>query len=282
MSVNQFQKLSSDNTLYLSEKIKEDGFVIIKNLYSKNILDEARRRLDSFFDSNAKWVGVPQRDVNDKRIYNLVAKDKFFIDFIFNENLLSIMHLFIQDPYYRWLPEGFYNFILNSSSARSSGGALDLHIDSGIPFTGETPLGIVVIASIERSTIENGATFAIKGTHQSGSFTDRSREDFEILNLDPGDVILMDSRVWHGAGKNHINKSRWTINSHFTQWFIKQDIDLPRTINKELFEALSDQEKILLGFSSMPSPDPTVRVNIKTGLDHLTSQEILDLFKTEK
>jgi hypothetical protein len=271
------KKLSKIDLAISCEKIKRDGYVVLKSVYSENKIKEALKLIELYYDKSHLWVGVPNRDSKDKRVYNLASKSKFFVDFIFEENLLSILHIFLQDPYYRWLPEGFYNFILNSSSARSSGEFLELHIDSGIPFRGEVPLGIVVITSLEKTTKENGATIAIKGTHQSGNYTDRTRKDYEVLEIDPGDVIMMDSRTWHGSGSNIVGGSRWTINTHFTQWFIKQDIDLPRSIDGELFKIISDQDKILLGFCSMSSPGADVRVNIKTGLNHLESKEVVGL-----
>lgn len=257
--------------------IKLNGFSIIRKLYSEIEIARALDCLNGDYDESLIWNGVPEINSKDKRIYNLASKNKLYLEIIFNKIILDIIKYFLQDPYYRWLPDDYYNFILNSASARSSGNFLDLHIDSGIPFKGQVPLGIVVITALEKTTKENGATFIMPGTHQSGEYTDRSRKDFEFIELNPVDVIIMDSRTWHGAGENTKNKSRWTINTHFTQWFIKQDVDIPRTIKYEYFNKLTVQEKILLGYCSMSSPDPNLRINIKNGVEFLNSNEIINI-----
>lgn len=258
--------------------LSNNGYTVVRRLHDQKDVSHILNLLESHYDPNKLFSGLPNRDVKDKRIYNLASKHIDFIRFSCEDKLLSLLKPGLQDPYFRWIDDIYCNFIIGTMSARSSGNFLDLHIDSGIPFRGTTPLGYVTIHAIEKTTIENGATFFIPKSHLSGTFTDRSRTDLTYAELNPGDVLIIDSRLWHGAGENLITSSRWTINTHFTQWFIKQDMDIPRTISQEIYEKCSLQEKVLLGFCSLPSPNETERINIKTGIESLKSS-VSDFFK---
>jgi hypothetical protein len=46
-------------------------------------------------------------------------------------------------------------------------------------------------------------------------------------------------------------------------------MNIPKTISNELYRELSDAQKLLLGFCSIPPSDPFERVNTKTGYDFL-------------
>lgn len=254
------------------ENLSELGYTIIKQLHTIDKINQIKSLLIKYHDPAKIWSGVPARDSDDKRIYNLAQKDYQFIQFITNQNLLEILKPGLQDPYYRLIDDSYCNFILNSFSARSSGQFLDLHIDSVIPFKGDHPLGYVAINAIEKTTEKNGATFLIPKSHQSGSYSDRSRKDYVCAELDPGDVLVIDSRTWHGAHKNQTSESRWTVNAHFTRWFIKQDINIPDSLSSNIYSMCSVQQKILLGLCSIPSPSEDVRINIKCGLDILNDK----------
>ena len=63
-----------------------------------------------------------------------------------------------------------------------------------------------------------------------------------------GDLVIWDSRLWHGAKENHSNNDRWSLISTFTRWWIKQNYKRP-LLNKEnnltkLKELYSERKKI--------------------------------------
>lgn len=252
-------------------ELQEQGFTVIRGLHSTEEIKNLKSLLEAYYDASATFSGAPARDQKDKRIFNLASKNHAFIRFICKSVVLELLSD-LQDVHYRWISQNLWNFIINSSSARSSGDFLDLHIDSGFPFLGNNPLGFVVINAIDSSSVLNGTTFLTPGSHHSGTFTDRSTNNIVHIALDPGDVAILDSRIWHGAGENTSGESRWTINTHYTRWFFKQDMDIPRTISQEIFEMCTEQEKILLGFCSIPSPGEHDRINIKCGVEFLKSQ----------
>lgn len=258
------------NSVEIHEKqIRTEGYTIIRNFIKSNDVDKFLSLLNNYYDPNIKWPGLPDRDSLDKRLFALPSLDKNFTDLVTDPFIQNILKPLLNDPYYRLIPKEYPNFIINSCSARSSGEFLDLHIDSIFPFLGNIPLGIVSIFAIEDCNVDTGCTFGVPGSHKSGKFTDRSYSKLENFLLKPGDCLLLDSRLWHGARENKSQKSRWTINCHYTQWFVKQDHDLTKMIPADIYKNLSIEQKILLGFCSISSPNPKKRINIKTGLDKI-------------
>jgi len=176
---------------------------------------------------------------------------------------------FLNDKYYRFISEEEPNYILNYFNARSSGNKLDLHIDSHIPYIGEHIFMMQVVFLLEKSTIDNGCTIVVPGSHNSGEYTDRSIEKVTFLEGEPGDMIIWDSRLWHGTTENITSNTRWAIVSTFSQWWIKQANDIPKGLENQVYKTLTDKQKQLLGFLSLPPKEPTERVNTKCGYDFL-------------
>ena len=58
-------------------------------------------------------VGLPKRDLRDLRVYNLPERDKIFIDLISDYNIEKILKPFLNDPYYRMLPDKYPNYIIS-------------------------------------------------------------------------------------------------------------------------------------------------------------------------
>ena len=202
-------------------------------------------------------------------MYGLHNLDKIFIDLIYSNEIESILKPFLNDKYYRFIPEEEPNYILNYFNARSSGNKLDLHIDSHIPYVGEHIFMMQVVFLLEKSFKDNGCTIVVPGSHNSGKYTDRSIEKVTYLEGEPGDMIIWDSRIWHGTTENITSNTRWAIVSTFSQWWVKQANDIPKGFKESIYKTLSDKQKQLMGFCSIPPEDPTERVNTKCGYDFL-------------
>ena len=257
----------------INKEIINYGYTIVKNFLKNDTVVELKKIIEKRYNENIEsqinYQGTPERDSNDRIVYSLQNLDKKFIDLISSSEIESILKPFLNDKYYRFIPEEEPNYILNYFNARSSGSKLDLHIDSHIPFVGENIFMIQVIFLLEKSTIDNGCTVVVPGSHNSGKYTDRSIEKVTSLEGEPGDMIIWDSRIWHGTTENITSNTRWAIVSTFSQWWVKQANDIPRGLENYVFKTLTDKQKQLLGFLSLPPKDPTERVNTKCGYDFL-------------
>lgn len=255
---------------YISQ-IKKNGFVKISNFLSKSEINKAIT-LINYYNNKSKTLklkGLPARDKSDKMVYNLQNKDFFFIKILSKETVLNIGKKFLNDPYYRFLPNNKSNFTLLYYNARSSGNKLDLHIDSYIPFKGKRTIMMQFVFLLEESTLLNGCTIAVKGSHKSGKFSDRKSKKKKPITGKAGDLIIWDSRLWHGTLSNVTRQSRWALVATFGMWWIKPKMNFYLTLPNKIYKKCSNLQKQLLGFCSIPPKDETERINTKCGYEFL-------------
>jgi len=251
--------------------IRINGFVKINNFLSKSEINKAISFVeDSYKKSRMINIkGVPKRDKNDKIVYNLQNKNLFFIKILSKKTVLDIGMYFLNDPYYRYLPKSKPNFNLLYYNARSSGNKLDLHIDSYVPFKGERTIMMQFVFLLEDSTILNGCTTAVKGSHKSGEFSDRKSKKIIPITGKAGDLIIWDSRLWHGTLPNINGQSRWALVATLGMWWIKPKMNFYKTLPNNIYKKCSNLQKQLLGFCSIPPNDETERINTKCGYQFL-------------
>lgn len=216
-----------------------------------------------------KYSGVPDRDNEDKIVYNLQNKSSLFIDLLTQDVVKDICKALLNDPYYRFLDDSRGNYILSYYNARSSGRELDLHIDSYIPAPGARTWAMQAAFVLEDMTLDNGCTVVCPGSHMSGSFSDRKLKERRPITASAGDLIIWDSRLWHGTLANQSGASRWVLIATFTSWWVKQTMDITRSLPDEIYQVLSPEQKVLMGFCSIPPADERTRINTKTGYESL-------------
>jgi ectoine hydroxylase-related dioxygenase (phytanoyl-CoA dioxygenase family) len=228
-------------------------------------------KVNYYYKKNKKinYKGVPKRDSEDKILYNLQNKDYLFIKILNNKKVINIAKYFLNDEHYRFLPKEKPNFIVNYFNARSSGKKLDLHIDSWIPYKGKKTHMMQFVFLLEKSTINNGCTIVVKKSHRSGKFSNRKTKKIIPITGNPGDLIVWDSRLWHGTYENKDKNSRWAIVVTLSSWWVKQAMDMPSGLPKKIYNKCSKIEKQLLGYCSKPPLNETNRINTKCGYEIL-------------
>jgi hypothetical protein len=230
------------------------------------------------FDEKIKYTGVPDRNENDKILYSLYNIDHFFVDLLTSNAIQKIAMHKLNDEYYRFLPSNVPNYILNYYNARSSGDKLDLHIDSHIPFVTKQKTNAIQLAFLlEDSSIDNGCTIVVPGSHKSGNYTDRDFPNSKPITGKAGDLIIWDSRLWHGTTENVSQRSRWAIIATLSQWWCKQSMDIIRNLDNNIYQKCSNVQKQLLGFCSIPPKNEFERNNTKTGYENL-KKNVYDYF----
>jgi ectoine hydroxylase-related dioxygenase (phytanoyl-CoA dioxygenase family) len=258
----------------LDKKIREiekNGYCVVKNYLTKMQVKKLLLTVNFYYKKNKKikYRGVPKRDNEDKILYNLQNKDYVFIKILSDKRIIKIAKYFLDDPYYRFLPKEKSNYILSYFNARSSGEKLDLHIDSRIPYTGKKTHMMQFVFLLEDSTNMNGCTTVVKASHKSGKYTNRKSKKIQNLTGKAGDLIIWDSRLWHGTLANYNKSSRWAIVTTLSSWWVKQSMDMPKSLPKKIFKKCSNYQKQLIGYCSIPPKDEIERINTKCGYDVL-------------
>ena len=258
----------------LDRKIKEieqNGYCIIKNFLKKKKVAKLLALVEKNYikSKKKKYKGIPSRDINDKILYNLQNKDYNFIKVLSDRRVVFIAKHFLNDPYYRFLKNNKPNYILNYFNARSSGNKLDLHIDSWMPYLGKQIYMMQFVFLLEDSTSLNGCTTVVKRSHKSGKYTNRKSKYTQNLIGKAGDLIIWDSRLWHGTLPNYGKSSRWAIVSTLSSWWVKQAMDMPKGLPRKIYNKCTNLEKQLIGFCSIPPKDEKQRINTKCGYEVL-------------
>lgn len=251
------------NTVDHVKEIEEQGFTKLNGVFDSATVSRLK--------SGILGLTAKHSEANDF-VYNLQNKNlDFYLTLVRNNQIKEILKECLNDSWYKQLPEGVANFILRGLVGRSSGKkALNLHLDSFVPSSGKFIWNMVVSIALDETNEKNGATFLVPKSHKFDEWASSSWLDKSItISSNPGDVVIWDSRIWHGAGKNSSGGTRWAINATFSRWWIKQSYNMPESFPKEYLSSLSDEEKAILGFCNNPPRDENDRVNIQGGFELL-------------
>jgi len=249
------------------------GYTVVKGLLAEKTTRELKAVVDQLWNvvRQDQYRGRPDRDIRDKLVFNLQNKDKRFIDLLVEPFIMRMCMSKLNDKYYRFIPPDKPNFILGYYNARMSGDKLDLHIDSNVPSSGRWCIAMQVSFLLDDMDESNGCTIVVPGSHRSDEFSDRSFEQVVPIVARAGDVVIWDSRVWHGTRENTKGASRWALVATMTRWWIKQSMDMTRSLPDQIYCSLTDEQKALLGFCSIPPRDERERINTKCGYESLKS-----------
>ncbi len=260
------------NNMNVEKYIKElswNGYTIIPQAVHERDIKWLLNDVKSLYEETKDEISqdTPYLNSTSPNIYNLQNKDISFLKLFFGlKEVEEILKNFLNDKWYKAIPQDQPNYILRHLGARSSNEALPLHIDSFIPYIGDEVIAMQVAIMLENSTVESGCTLVVPGTHESGRYADNNYLDKAVpLECKAGDVLVWDSRLWHATTKNQSKGTRWAIIATFTRWFVKQMFDIPKALPEHILVQLSEKEKSILGFNSVPYTSEYEGIEMKKG-----------------
>jgi len=254
------------------QEIKEQGYTILPQQLNQEQIDFYLKTIKVLYSTTKDKIcqDTPYLNKSQPNVYNLQNKGREFINLLLgNQQIEDILKYFLNDKWYKQIPQDQPNYILRAYGARSSNDALPLHIDSFIPYKGDEVIAMQVAIMLEDSTIENGCTKIVPKSHQFGKYADQNCKDAIPIEAKAGDIIIWDSRVWHSTTKNTTEGTRWAIIATFTRWFIKQMFDIPNDLHYNTWEQLSKKERAILGFASRPWKNEYEGIEMKKGYEQL-------------
>jgi len=254
--------------------IREQGYVLIK---AGNSAAAVARLLEKIKEIAATTEspggsGVPYLNRGHHMLYNMQNKEFLFVEAKLRHVLVTeILMALLNDEWYKQIPPGNPSYILRSMLARSGGESpLPLHIDSFIPSSGSYCWSAQASFILEDQTAENGCTIAVPGSHLFDRYASPDDMGKAVkIESQAGDILVWDSRLWHGTSGNKSGKTRWAFISTFTRWWLKQNYQITETFPVDFYRRLSDAEKAVIGYCSIPSRDEYDRIDIKGGYEIL-------------
>ncbi|MGH9320208.1 MAG: phytanoyl-CoA dioxygenase family protein [Vicinamibacteria bacterium] len=253
------------------EELRTNGFCRLPQVYES---EHVRQTLDLVREWNEKQSlteNLPRLVRDTPQLWNLQSKDFSFLELLFEPRQVEeLLIACLNDPWYPSIPQDAPNYILRAYQARSSSGALPLHIDSFVPYKGDHTIAMQVSIVLEDMSAVNGCTIAVPGSHQSGEFAFQDAlPDAVPLEAEAGDVVIWDSRLWHGATENTSGRTRWAIIATFTRWWIKQAFKITENVPQDIYERLTPRQKAVLGYCTIPYNDESEGIDMRHGYDVL-------------
>lgn len=125
-----------------------------------------------------------------------------------------------------------------------------VHVDSPRFIPGyATNMG--VIFPLDDFTLENGATFYLKGSHKQPELPDDATF-FSTASRGccaAGDMIIFNGRLVHAAGVNKTNRARHSLTINVCRSYMRQRFDFPRLVPAETIKNLGQDGKRLIGMN---------------------------------
>jgi len=253
------------------DSISEKGYVILENQLTDSQITEFLKTCKfEFKNSNLDEKGIPFLNQNTPVVYNLQNKNIEIVKYLLNnKEIEAILIYFLNDKFYKQIAQDQPNYILRAIGARSSNIELPLHIDSFIPFIGDELIAMQVSIVLEDQTVDKGCTILLPGSHKYGEYAEQNSRN-KCISITPkkGDIVIWDSRIWHGAHANKTNSTRWAIIATFCRWWVKQQFDIPNNIPNDFKQFLTDKELSVLGACSIPPSDELESIDMKKGYGH--------------
>ncbi len=247
--------------------IEKDGYCYVPQAFSPDQVAHALEKIRAWFDRTlaSQSDRMPYLNRNQPMVYNLQGKELSLLRMVLDCELIeTVLKRFLNDEWFTSLPKEAPNYILRSFLARSSNHQMPLHIDSFIPYSGPYCYIMQCSIALQDQTEDNGCTVLIPGSHLSGKYCAQEAFPTAIsVKARAGDLVFWDSRIWHGARENVSGGTRWAMIATFCRWWIKQAFDIPGNLPQDIYDQLSDREKAILGYCSVPYDTEVYGIDMK-------------------
>lgn len=234
-------------TEFEKQALDRDGYVVLKDFVSAELLDALRRRIEQLYLEEGDRAGWEfKQEPHARRLANLVNKGEMF------ERMIAMPKV-LERVRYVLGPE----FKLSSLNARSADPHSDcvqpLHVDVGAIADNKGYWVCNTVWMLDDFTSENGAIRMIPGSHHCGKLPQQVLEDPSaphpeevLLTGNAGDVVVMNAHLWHGATANRTGAHRRALHAFYTRWDKPQQQYQKKLLAPEVQERLSLQLRKLL------------------------------------
>jgi hypothetical protein len=209
---------------------------------------EALRRVQETYESTKDQQSehVPFLNIGQPTVYNLQNKDAFFLELLFEgRGVDGVLKHFLNDEWFKQMPKEDPNYVLRSYIAGSTNNVTPMHIDSFIPYLGPRPYIMQYAIILEKQTKENGAAVVVPRSHMSGEYaTQEAFDDAISIESEVGDIVLWDSRPWHGTTANTTDSTRWSIIVTLCRCWMKQHWNIPMNLSQEIARPYAASEHV--------------------------------------
>ena len=230
-------KQNSVNTAFemACEEISILGYTIINDVLSEIELEVIRAKLDKAYEIQENQFGKEKlKQINEEYLVRCpLLHDEVFLQLATNKKVLEFVESILGNYFILYLQNGIIN--MPKEIHHQSSWHRDLPYQN---FVISNPLAINALFCIDDFNDETGGTFILPFSHKidvipSSHFVNKHKIQ---VNAPAGSVILLDSMLLHKAGYNQSDKIRRGINNIYSTPLLKQQINLPSSLNGKYSE----------------------------------------------
>lgn len=283
----------------VTEAIRRDGFVIVDNLVSNEVMDRVAEELEEHIDltptGNDDFVGRMTR-----RTGSLIPRSAASRELITHPLVLGTTADFLSKATVYQLHLTQVISVLPGETHQP------LHRDElawdFFPFPLDYEVQCNTMWAMTDFTVENGATRIVPGSHLIEGKQTYEDDDPRIVRaeMERGSMFFYSGKVYHGAAANNSNEVRQGINITYCVGWVRQEenqylstpIEVARTLDDDLLKLMGYQMGGLAVGYIRDFEDPMVAVrddmpkkqyefaSLTKKTDHLNS-EFMDTFHAE-
>lgn len=201
------------------EELERNGFVILKNIFSSDLIQKLQSAYDLAIEQNLKFYSSKNIDLTPKEfgiIRQIYRFNEIFLEAIMNPNLTKFIDEVLDD---KWIISQQNGSHLDYKNVNLDDVGVQVwHRDFVYRhITTSKPLLINMLVPLDSFTKENGATNLIPGSHLHPDFPSDEfvKKNVQFAESEPGDAIVLNGLTYHSAGQNSKAVNRRSFNTVF-------------------------------------------------------------------
>ena len=221
------------------------GYFVIDNFFDEKCTDLLKVSLENAIQEYVPYDDSERSLLDKYHMHDLLCKD-----IVFGKTLEDTR---IQQLIAAILGEYWIMYAYTSSSLPPNGDNYGSRIHIDCPrFIPNYSTNLGVIWALDDFTIENGATFALPGSHNTDLIPTENffKKNSVRVTCQKGAVIILNARLWHSAGVNSTNNFRHALTINVCRPYMKQRMDWVRFIPEEISNKLNTQARRIIGFDT--------------------------------
>jgi hypothetical protein len=240
---------------FATAQIQTAGYMILPGVLAAGEVSEAREVLAALLQADDEsWGSERLVEIRERgALRNLAAAHGFFLELLTSSPALDIVDAILGTDA---ILNCFDALTLFPGKGRYP---WDYHTDlmdvTGVAFPPNKVPGINVLYYLDHVREENGSTWVVPGSH----LTLAEHPDPSVmarlsmpLEVEPGDGVVFDARIWHCAGTNSSSQARTVIKTLFTLPWYRPQMDFTRAVPPDVLNSLDQRARRYLGVENVP------------------------------
>lgn len=226
----------------LTTQIIEDGYTVIPNLISADLIAEIRGELSPYLQQSLMGRNNFEGFASE-RVYALLDKAPSIAKLVEHETILAILDQMLEPTYLLSA-----NLAINVHPGETP---QPFHADhASLPNQDRTITnGMSVIWALDEFTESNGATEVVPGSHKWQEVEPPEHYDLIKVTMPAGSALVFHGSLFHRGGANESESTRLAITPQYCQPWLRQLENMVLAVPPESAGRYSARIQELLGYS---------------------------------